>query len=61
MDMISLLLAATSTVALASPDQSIVISVAPDGKSYSVTRNGEDIVRDAPLGLTWRTSRILRT
>jgi alpha-glucosidase len=48
---ISLLLAATAPVAVASPDNSIVISVAPDGKSYSVTRTGEIMLRDAPLGL----------
>lgn len=50
--MISILLAAAAApVAVASPDQSIVISIAPDGKSYSVTRKGEIILRDAPLGL----------
>lgn len=49
--MISLLLAAASPIALASPDHSITISVAADGTSYSVTRKGEEIVRDAPLGL----------
>ena len=46
-----LLAAATAPVAVASPDKSIVISVAPDGKSYSVTRKGEIIIRNAPLGL----------
>ncbi len=49
--MISILLAAAAPVAVASPDQSIVISVAADGRTYSVTRKGEVIVRDAPLGL----------
>lgn len=49
--MLFLLLAATAPVAVASPDSSIVISVAPNGQSYSVTRKGETIVKDAPLGL----------
>src|SRR3546814_3066778 len=49
--MLSLLLAATAPVTVVSPDNSIVISVAPDGQSYSVTRKGETIVKDAPLGL----------
>ncbi|WP_145203655.1 glycoside hydrolase family 97 protein [Sphingobium sp. B2] len=49
--MIPLLLAAAAPVAILSPDHSIAISVSPDGKSYSVTRKGEMIVKDAPLGL----------
>jgi alpha-glucosidase len=49
--MIPLLLAAAAPVAIMSPDQSIAISVASDGRTYSVTRKGEVIVKDAPLGL----------
>lgn len=49
--MIPILLATAAAVAVTSPDQSVVIRVAPDGKTYSVERKGEVIVRDAPLGL----------
>ncbi|HEX7694859.1 MAG TPA: glycoside hydrolase family 97 protein [Sphingomonas sp.] len=38
-------------MAVTSPDQSVVISIAADGKTYSVERKGEVIVDDAPLGL----------
>ncbi|MCW3849514.1 glycoside hydrolase family 97 protein [Sphingomonas sp. LB-2] len=42
---------AVSQVALASPDKRIGITVAADGTRYSVTRNRERILLDAPLGL----------
>ena len=58
--MISILLAAAAApVAVASPDQSIVISIAPDGKSYSVTRKGEIILRHAGEGAVQRLPRVL--
>ena len=49
--MFPILLAAAATVTVTSPDQSVVISIAADGKTYSVERKGEAIVDDAPLGL----------
>ncbi|MEO6217964.1 MAG: glycoside hydrolase family 97 protein [Sphingomonas sp.] len=42
---------AAAQIAVASPDASISITVAPDGGSYSVTRNKEVISRESPLGL----------
>ena len=42
---------AAARIAVASPDASISITVAPDGGSYSVTRNREVISRESPLGL----------
>jgi len=43
---------AAAQIAVASPDASIRITVAPDGGSYSVTRNKEVISLESPLGLT---------
>jgi alpha-glucosidase len=48
-----LLAAAAASVVLASPDESIAISVSADGTTYSVSRRGEVIVQDSPLGVTF--------
>ncbi|WP_427967913.1 glycoside hydrolase family 97 protein [Altererythrobacter sp.] len=46
-----LALATASAIAVVSPDKSVEISIADDGSTFSVTRKGETIIHDAPLGI----------
>lgn len=49
--MFTFALMATSAIAVVSPDSSVAIRIADDGTTYSVSRKGETIVQDAPLGV----------
>ena len=49
--MLALALAATSAIAITSPDRSVEMRIATDGTTYSITRNGETIANEAPLGI----------
>ncbi|WP_066769031.1 glycoside hydrolase family 97 protein [Sphingobium sp. CCH11-B1] len=49
--MLTFALAATSAIVIASPDKSVEMRIAADGLTYSVTRGGETIAKQAPLGI----------
>jgi len=50
--MLSILVAAASTLVITSPDKSVEFKLSEDGAHYSVARKGEEIVASSPLGLT---------
>lgn len=49
--MLILALATASAIVVVSPDKSVEISIADDGSTYSVTRKGETVIQEAPLGI----------